>query len=246
MNQDRVDELKHNLDNDVYKKMDSLERLREDTLTSTEKLVDILDGYMSKLDDFEIEEEITTMEVVSNDEVDIEVNDDDMLREYNEKIHDFSLETLTELLAKGDVESEQKAIENVDFENKDIDTIIEELVDYQNENESTKEATLEDLDTVTEQPDTDFTQSIVTPENEQISDFDIDAEEEVDIVVEPIESNEDDSIVPEEKIEKKNKKSLEKNKQKKDKKERNTVDLILTIVIVLLFLLVAYNILMMV
>ncbi len=247
MNQNRVDELKQNLNNDVYKKMDALERLREDTLTSTEKLVDILDGYMSKLDDFEIEEEITTMEVVSDDEVDIEVNDDDMLREYNEKIHDFSLETLTELLAKGDVEQEQKETENVEFTEKDIDTIIDEIDDYKTQElENNEEVAIEEpiaTSVITEGLTSEFTQTITTPESEQIEDFDID-EDVTEVAVET-----EKPEIPKKKRKEnkqKEKKSKPKSKKKQDKENRNVVDIVLTVVIILLVLLIAYNVLSMV
>ncbi len=262
MNKDRVDELKQNLESDVYKNMDALERLREDTLTSTEKLVDILDGYMSKLDDFEIEEEITTMEVVSNDAVELEVNDEDMLREYNEKIHDFSLETLTELLAKGEVEKEQKATEEMDFEDRDIDTIIDEIDDYKTaELTNTDQLDITNVDTVSideSEAKSEYTQSFTAPKEEQIEDFDI----EIEATDTEVETNLTDSTDAKKTKDKKSKQKVKKEKttkkpkakkkpktgkkQKTDKDDKNIIDIILSVIIVLLFMLIAFNVLTMI
>lgn len=242
MSNRRVDEIKKSLDSDVYKKIDSLERLKDDTLTSTEKLVDILDGYMTKLDDFEVDEDITTMEVVSENEVNIEVDDRDMLREYNEKIHDFSLETLTELLSDSDVK-QIHAAEKVEFENKDIDKIIDEMDNYKLEE-------LEQLESLVDNNKSkeELTQSLSTPAAEQISNFELeeDSSKNQEIVNKKItpSQEEEDAKKPKKRVQpQKNKKNkLKKLKQIEQikQKDKNKVDLILLIILVavILFLLV--------
>lgn len=243
MNQNRVDELKQNLNNDVYKKMDALERLREDTLTSTEKLVDILDGYMAKLDDFAIEEEITTMEVISNDEVEIEVNEDDMLRAYNEKIHDFSLETLTELLSKGEEVEKSDSGESLQFEEQEINITTPIIDEEQKEANQDKQPELDSVQA-------GFTQTITTPREEQIADFEIEdeIEEHSEVVVkEKPEKN------PEKKDKKKDKNNSKKDKTKKQAKkkknngpiDKNPVDMVLAGVIIILIAFIVYSVLTM-
>ncbi len=163
MNNSRLDKIKNDLNNDIYKKIESLENLYDDTISSTEKLVNILDGYMSELKDFDIEEDITTMEVVVEEEVDIEVEDEDMLREYNEQIHDFGLDTLTELLAKEGkkVDPEENKF---DFNDEEINQIIDDIDDYKTQELKTEE----------------LTQTLEASEQSQIEINDINFDEEVE------------------------------------------------------------------
>ncbi len=233
MSSQRVDELKKSLDSDVYKKIDSLERLKDDTLTSTEKLVDILDGYMTKLDDFEVNEDLTTMEVVSENEIDIEVDDRDMLREYNAKIHDFELDTLTELLSESDAKQVQME-EKVSFDNKEIDQIIEDIEDYKTDeiNEYTTAST--------ESQSEEFTQSLATPVAEQISDFDLEEEAEKKPNLKTT-SPQKEKVASKAKVVK-TKKRVQPQKEKKIK-EKNKVDLILSVILVILVLFLLISIL---
>ncbi len=224
MDNSRVDKIKNDLNNDIYKKIESLENLRDDTISSTEKLVNILDGYMSELKDFDIEEDITTMEVVVDEEVDIEVEDEDMLREYNEQIHEFGLDTLTELLAKDGkkVDTEENKF---DFNDEEINQIIEDIDDYKTQELETEE----------------LTQTLESSEQSQIEIDDIKFDEEV----EKTENKEviSEQTVPTEKITKKKRqnkkikkqtKNSNKVKKSKVKKDGNVIDLILTVILIIL------------
>ncbi len=229
MDNSRVDKIKNDLNNDIYKKIESLENLRDDTISSTEKLVNILDGYMTELKDFDIEEDITTMEVVVDEEVDIEVEDEDMLREYNEQIHEFGLDTLTELLAKDGkkVDTEENKI---DFNDEEIDQIIEDIDDYKTQELKTEE----------------LTQTLETSEQNQIEINDINFDEEVEqsekkevITEEPLQTEKITKKKRQNKKVKKqtknsNKEKKSKNKKQVSKKDNNVIDLMLTIILIAL------------
>ncbi len=229
MDNSRVDKIKNDLNNDIYKKIESLENLRDDTISSTEKLVNILDGYMTELKDFDIEEDITTMEVVVDEEVDIEVEDEDMLREYNEQIHEFGLDTLTELLAKDGkkVDTEENKF---DFNDEEIDQIIEDIDDYKTQELKTEE----------------LTQTLETSEQNQIEINDINFDEEVEqsekkevITEEPLQTEKITKKKRQNKKVKKqtknsNKEKKSKNKKQVSKKDNNVIDLMLTIILIAL------------
>ncbi len=242
MDNSRLDKIKNDLNNDIYKKIESLENLYDDTISSTEKLVNILDGYMSELKDFDIEEDITTMEVVVDEEVDIEVEDEDMLREYNEQIHEFGLDTLTELLAKEGkkVDTEENKF---DFNDEEINQIIDDIDDYKTQELKTEE----------------LTQTLEASEQSQIEINDINFDEEVEksenkevVIEEPIQTEESTKKKRQNKqVKKQTKKSNEVKKNKKqvnkkqvnkkqvnkkqvNKKDGNIIDLILTIILIIL------------
>ncbi len=245
MSNQRVDEVKKCLESDVYKKVDALERLNDDTLTSTAKLVDILDGYMTKLDDFEVNDDITTMEVISENEVDIEVDDRDMLREYNEKIHDFALDTLTELLSEAD-EKQMDNAQNVSFDNEEIDKIIDDIDKYKTDE-------IESIDTKAESHvvNAEFTQSLATPVTEQISDFEI--EEDVLQKQEPIKPElthkettnpaQVKTRVTKPKVRKQPPKQKKKIFEQLKQKKKSRIDIMLMVILVGLLLFLLVNIL---
>lgn len=228
MSNSRVEEIEKSLETDVYRKIEALENLRDDTISSTEKLVDILDGYMTKLEDIEIEEDITTMEVVVDKEIDIEVEDDDMLREYNEQIHDFGLETLTELLSK-DEKEKIDSNNKIDFDNEEINQIIDEIDDY-------KTQELETQGLATEE----FTQTLDSSDENQIEIEDIDLVEStpkpmVETLEESNKEKELDKELDKEKKPKVKKRSTNRPKKKATRKkaEVNPVDRVLTIILVI-------------
>ncbi len=224
MSNSRVEEIEKSLETDVYRKIEALENLRDDTISSTEKLVDILDGYMTKLEDIEIEEDITTMEVVVDKEIDIEVEDDDMLREYNEQIHDFGLETLTELLSK-DEKEKIDSNNKIDFDNEEINQIIDEIDDY-------KTQELETQGLATEE----FTQTLDSSDENQIEIEDIDLVESTPKpMVETLEESNKEKELDKEKKQKVKKRSTNRPKKKATRKkaEVNPVDRVLTIILVI-------------
>lgn len=219
MSQNRVDEIKKGLDSDVYKKINELDQLKDETLASTEKLANILDGYVTKMENFAVSDETGEFEVLNEAEIEMEVDDKDILKEYNEQIHDFGLETLTELLSKGSIEEEVKEKQSLNLEtfngeavNDEVDEIIEKINDFKNPNDQVS----------VEETKESFTKSLVTPNDEQI-DF-------------------DDTVVPdsEQKVKKSKKKEKKAKKQKpkkqKIKEETKLIDKILLLIIIILFI----------
>ena len=131
-------EIQKGLEKEIYSKLESLEGFNDDTFSSTEKLANILDGYMTEVEDINVEENDETnnldeMVILEENEISVEVDDSEVLNEYNAKIHDFNLDTLSDMLEQDKVDKE-----------------------------ITKEFTEEELEAVKE---TNFTEKIISEEN---------------------------------------------------------------------------------
>ena len=106
-NQERISRIKTGLNSDIYSKVDELDGLEDDTFSSTSKLADILDGYLTKVDNIKIE-----------DEIELEIDDTEILMDYNQRIHDFNEDTsegintdeISELLSQIQDDSEPEII----------------------------------------------------------------------------------------------------------------------------------------
>ena len=101
----REEKIKKSLEKEIYNDLNKLDYLDDDTFASTEKLANILDGYMTKVDDLNIEDD-QSLEILDEMEVNIEASDENILNEYNEKIHEFGLDTLNDILATTDITEE--------------------------------------------------------------------------------------------------------------------------------------------
>lgn len=84
----RENEVKNGLKKDIYTQIEELEDLEDNTLSSTAKLANILDGYATKIDDLEITK-ANDIEIVEQKDVDVEIKEEELLDDYNNQIHDF-------------------------------------------------------------------------------------------------------------------------------------------------------------
>ncbi len=154
--QDRKEKIKSGLDNDIYSKIDQLEDLKDDTLSSTSKLVNILDGYETKVDNIDFERPSNELEIFDEEDMEIEINDQEILDDYNNKIHGVGLNTLDDLLSEA-VPSYTKELSAPTQELDEIDTENFDPVKNTSNMEESQEI---------------FTQNIKSPE--MIDDFEID------------------------------------------------------------------------
>lgn len=172
----RADEIKKSLEKDIYSSLDKLDYLKDDTFASTEKLANILEGYMTRVDDMSMETENDDLLILDEKEVNIEVNDEDILAEYNEKIHDFGLTTLNNMV-NPEILKDDKTFEIT----KDVEEILDNIEDTKSSmitEELVKENTKPNLEKE------DFTQTITSPS--AIEDFDtIEIEPKVETKNEP-------------------------------------------------------------
>ena len=117
-NQERISRIKTGLNSDIYSKVDELDGLEDDTFSSTSKLADILDGYLTKVDNIKIEDEIDDLRIIDEDEIELEIDDTEILMDYNQRIHDFNEDTsegintdeISELLSQIQDDSEPEII----------------------------------------------------------------------------------------------------------------------------------------
>ena len=98
-------------ENKFYEDLENLEKFEDDTFSSTEKLANILDGYMTEVDDINVEEveettELDELVILEESEISVEVDDSEVLNEYNAKIHDFNLDTLSDILEQDKIDKE--------------------------------------------------------------------------------------------------------------------------------------------
>ncbi len=94
----RKDKIKSGLDNELYSKIDELNNLTDDTLSSTASLADILDGYETKVDNMSITKPLDELQILDEKDVEIEIDDEDILTDYNNQVHGVGLNTLDDLL----------------------------------------------------------------------------------------------------------------------------------------------------
>ncbi|MGL5020506.1 MAG: hypothetical protein ACRC5R_00565 [Mycoplasmatales bacterium] len=127
----REERIKKSLEKEIYSNLNQLDYLDDDTFASTEKLANILDGYMTKVDDLDIEDN-QGLEILDEMEINIEANDENILNEYNEKIHEFGLDTLNDILATTYINEELEeeiSIDEVVQEEVIIDEEVEKILD---------------------------------------------------------------------------------------------------------------------
>jgi hypothetical protein len=104
-------EIQKGLEKEIYSKLEKLEDFNDDTFSSTEKLANILEGYMTEVEDIEVENDDVTnnldeMVILEENEISVEVDDSEVLNEYNAKIHDFNLDTLSDILEQDKIDKE--------------------------------------------------------------------------------------------------------------------------------------------
>jgi ABC-type antimicrobial peptide transport system permease subunit len=147
---DREEEIKRSLKEDIYTHLNRLENLEDDTFASTKRLANILEGYVTKVDDLSIEEENKVLEILEELEVNIEASDERLLTEYNAKFHEMGLDTLSQILEVPQMYEESE--QNIELETENTITIMkiehEEIVDPSDHNFDTsiEEIVIDDID----------------------------------------------------------------------------------------------------
>ncbi len=113
MSDKREEEIKEGLKKEVYSKLEELDnKYIDETLSSTRKLANILKGYQTNVDSLDVSELSDVLEIIEEQEVLIEVDNDELLGDYNNKIHDFNLDTLSQII-NDDEEFETSETEEV-------------------------------------------------------------------------------------------------------------------------------------
>lgn len=154
----RLDKIKKGLDSDIYNKLSDIENLSDDTLTSTESLADILEGYETKVDGMDFTKPLEELEILDEEDIEIEIDNEEILHDYNNQVHGVGLNTLDDLL------------------NSPTPSYTEDLAkvnDINTEDFNNDVANVDDMET-----QEIFTQNLTSPE--AIDNFDLD-----DVVVEP-------------------------------------------------------------
>lgn len=123
----REKKIQEGLKKDIYRQVEQLDNLEDVTVSSTEKLANILDGYLTKIDEESLEEFKDQFEIVDSQNIEIEVDDKDLLKKYNDQLHDNNLETLDNLLASNNL------VQDTDVEDftQNIPDLKEETTSYQ-------------------------------------------------------------------------------------------------------------------
>ncbi len=96
---DRKTRIKDGLNSDIYNKVEKLDQIKDETQSSTAKLADILDGYETKHEDLNFTKPLEDLEILDSEDVEIEINDEEFLEEYNNQVHGMGLNTLDDLLS---------------------------------------------------------------------------------------------------------------------------------------------------
>jgi hypothetical protein len=216
---DREEEIKRSLKEDIYTHLNRLENLEDDSFASTKRLANILEGYVTKVDDLTIEEENKVLEILEELEVNIEASDDRILTEYNAKFHEMGLDTLSQILEVPQLNDELD--KTIDIETESTITMMkiehdeptdahEHLFDVENE-----KIELDDIDLTT-------SESVVKKEKSN--------EDEIENV-------EDQSIVEE------NIAPITEKKQKRGNKKKGSltlVDYFLFFIVILLLVIIGF------
>ncbi len=214
-NQERKEKLKSNLNNDIFQKVEDLETKTNDKYD--ELMTDKLSKILPKKED--TEPSADTVEFIVEEEVEIEVNDDSLLRDYDNFIND-SAKTLNDI----DITEIEKELsqELEDIKNNVSDDTI---VDVKQNNKPEK---VVDENTSDDYIDIEIEESTTIdlgPVNEEISEIKEDIKKEKRI---------------EKKLKKEKKKELKKAQKENQKSGSVVIDVLLVLAIVLLIALIMY------
>ncbi len=214
-NQERKEKLKSNLNSDIFQKVEDLETNANDKYD--ELMTDKLSKILPKKE--EIEPSADTVEFIVEEEVEIEVNDDSLLRDYDNFIND-SVKTLSDIdITEIEQEISQK-LEDIKSVVSD-DTIVEvkqnnkpEKVVDENTTDNYKNIEIEEQTTID-----------LGPSKEEIVEIKEDVKKEKRI---------------EKKLKKEQKKELKKAQKENQKSGSVIIDVLLVLAIVLLIALIMY------
>ncbi len=211
-NQERKEKLKENLNNEIFQKVESLETKTND------KYDDLMTYKLSKIlpKKEETEPSADTVEILVEEEVEIEVNDDSLLRDYDNFINESAKTLSDKEISEMEISEELESITN----NFSDDTIVN--VKQNNKPEKVvDENTLKDVDlTIEDSPTIDLDSN-----NEEIE-------------------KDKENIKNEKRIEKNLKKEKKKELKKAQKENQKSgsiiIDVLLVLAIILLIALIMY------
>ena len=131
MNDNLKKQLENDLNKTLYNKIDEINILDEIT-TDTNELANILDDYLTNVDNLELKnntETIDDIEFIENKEIDIDVDEEELLKNYDNNLQKIGHETLNDILNE-----DEKIYED-----------IEKSKNFQNEELGTKTANIEEI-----------------------------------------------------------------------------------------------------
>lgn len=134
MDKNRRELIEESLDRDLFRIIDTINvKEDENDFSSTEKLANILDGYITKVDNLQFDAESEEFEVLESNDIEIEVDEDDIITSYSNRIHSVDEDTFGELLEN----TLEASSDTIDFELEKISTNIEindeELINMEDE-----------------------------------------------------------------------------------------------------------------
>ncbi len=218
--ENRKDKIKSGLNNDVYSSIEKLNKLSDNTKSSTSQLADILADYDTRVDNLDFTKEVEELEILDEADVEVEIDNDDLLQDYNDKVHGVGLNTLDDLLSSPTI-SYTDELTKYDDINDDIDT-----EDFTGEDEVNTRVLSETVN-----DDEVFTQNLKSPI--MIDDFDID-EKEIDTP--PVVNSKNGDKVKKEVKFKKEEKQVDSQKEKKFDIKDHYVDILLVLILIFLII----------
>ncbi len=212
-NQERKEKLKNSLNNEIFQKVEELETKTDDKYD--ELMTDKLSKILPKKE--ETEPSADTVEIIVEEEVEIEVNDDSLLRDYDNFINE-SAKTLNDIDVSK-IEESQKL--------EDITTNVADdtIVDVKQNNKPEK---VVDENTADNEIDLEIEESTTIdlgPTNEEIAEIKEDIKKEKRV---------------EKQLKKEKKKELKKAQKENQKSGSVVIDVLLVLAIVLLIALIMY------
>ncbi len=234
----RKEKIQKGLNNEIYHKLNTINMSNEfDTLTSTAQLADILDGYMSKIENKNLFETNNDLKILDSIDIDVEIDENEILKEYNNQIHEtqneevVGLETLSNLLE----EDNSELIQNITAQDLiEIDDNFDMTIDKLEQEKNTENTLIEEE--IIDNNENDFFEEEVIDNNE--NDF---LEEEL------IDNNENDFL---------EKEIIDNNKNLEEEQENisneilenkrlgltpKKIDILVIIVLIMLIILILYK-----
>ena len=176
-NREKQNEIKKALENDLYSKIESVDVEEFNNKVSTEKLANILDGYLTQdIEEFTNtnlimdDETVEDLVVISDEEVELIIDETEMMKEYNENFHRMGADTIMNALNE-DVNLFDE-LEKANDKDIDIQKLLSELEDDSIANVGVTSNNIEE--------ESEFTSSIISPENIELDADDILEEQEIE------------------------------------------------------------------
>lgn len=117
MHKKRRELIEESLHKDLFKMADDIVvNVDPNDYSSTEKLANILDGYITKVENLHFEEENEEFEILDSKDLEIEVDEKDIVKAYSNHIHEFNSDTFGDLLNNEDTKDIGKLDLELDYE----------------------------------------------------------------------------------------------------------------------------------